>query len=255
MNMMQMNNKSTLAQKARNMYGGQSRQALEEAWITEHLPLVKHIAGKLVCYAARDVEFDDLISAGTLGLVKAARSYDPSKEASFKTYAYIRVRGAIIDEMRSKTFLPAQVHHEINRIEEVYRQLASEKGYSPSEDELAEEAGISLEKLYEMMEKARKKKCLSISASEEADDQTEKHVPVSDTPEPAEIVEKQELIEELANAILTLPQRSRQILVLYYQRDLTMKEIAKVFDMTESRVSQLHAAALFKLTMKMGDKL
>ena len=253
--MEQIDHQPTLAKKAGQMYGKQSRHAMEESWITEHLPLVKHLVGKLACYAASDVEFEDLLSAGTLGLVKAAKSYDTESEATFKTYAYIRVRGAIIDEMRSKSFLPSNIHHEITRIEEVYRRLSSEIGHHPSEERLANEAGLSIEKLYETMEKARRRKCLSIYATENSEGGTEGFVPAAASPEPSDQIEKEELVEELAKVIMTLPERDRRILVLYYQRDLTMKQIGEVFEMTESRVSQLHAAALFKLTTKMGDKL
>lgn len=235
--------------RARQAYGQQTREQMEEAWIVGHLPLVRHIVNKVARHTRGSMDFEDLVSAGTLGLVKAAKSYDPSREAEFKTYAYIRIRGAVIDELRGRTFVPATVHRQIKAIEEQYRMLRSELGRSPDDDELARACGLGVEKMYAVLEEARRQQFLSIHGLSRDEPAMPSLVPPSAEPAPDEQVERKEQLEALTQAILSLSERDRHVVVLYYERDLTMKEIALVLGVTESRVSQIHAAAVFKLAM------
>jgi len=177
------------------------------------------------------------------------RDHDRTRQAEFKTYAYIRIRGAVIDELRGRYFLPATVFGEIRRIEAAHQRLLGAHGRPPTDRELADEVGVSLPKLYRAFEEARKKHFLSIHGLTEGESSFGPPVPKDGEPAPDEVAERRELAGRLADAIRELPKRSRMILLLYYDRDLTMKETAQVLGVTESRVSQLHAGALFKLSM------
>jgi RNA polymerase sigma factor for flagellar operon FliA len=232
-------------------YASESRQSLEEKWILDYLPLVRHIVSKVSAHLPRKEDSEDLISAGTLGLVKAAKAFDPSRDADFKTYAYIRIRGAVIDELRGRSFAPAGVHSQVRRIREAYRSYTARHGQPPVDEELAAELGIALPQLYRTLEETRRQHFLSIHGLSDDRPVPGALVPVDDSPSPQSQAERKEMLEQLAKAILELPQRDRTILLLYYERDLTMKEAAQVLDLTESRVSQLHASALFKLSMKL----
>jgi RNA polymerase sigma factor for flagellar operon FliA len=241
--------------KMQQAYGRQNRAAMEEKWILDHLPLVKHIVLKVAYHARGRLEQEDLISAGTLGLVKAAKSFDPTRDVEFKTYAYIRIRGAVIDEMRGNTFVPAAVHQQIREIEATYRMFTTDHGRAPSDEELAAEVGLPLEKMYKILEEARRQNFLSIHGLNEDQPGLPALAPIARGLSPDDEAEQKELLESLTAAILDLPQRDRHVLMLYYERDLTMKETAEVLGVTESRVSQLHAAALFKLSMKLGNAI
>ena len=233
-------------------YASQSREADEEQWILQYLPLVRHIVRKIAEAVHGREDYDDLTSAGTVGLVKAAKSFDPGRNVTFKTYAYIRIRGAVIDELRNRSFTPAAMFSVLRRIEAAHQRLAGETGRTPSDVELAAEVGLPLEKLYKTFEEARRAHFLSIhGVSTGGELPLQSLVPPDRGPGPDVAAERKELSQRLGEAIRELSDRDRKILVLYYDRDLTMKEIAQVLEITESRVSQLHASALFKLSMQL----
>lgn len=232
-------------------YARQSREAAEEKWILENLPMVSRMARKIASYLTREADMEDLISAGTLGLVRAARAYDPGRDAEFKTYAYIRVRGAIIDELRARTFLPATVHKQLRQVQKTYEKVTANLGRTPSDAELAREVGLSLEQLYRLFQKARKQQFLSIHGLSDDSPVMSSLIPVDQSPSPGDQLERKELVARMTEAIGDLPKRDRILLLLYYERDLSMKEIAQVLEITESRVSQLHAGLLFKLSVKL----
>lgn len=241
-----------LQARASQAYATQSRQVMEEELILGHLPLVRHIVSKVTDIQPGRIDVDDLISAGTLGLVRAARAYDTSRNAEFKTYAYIRVRGAVIDEMRSRSFTPSAKFSQLRRIQSAHQKLATEFGRPPSDSELAAEVGISTDQLYRMLQEVRRMHFLSIHGLvTEGESSLGSLIPPDKTPAPDVQAERREMAQKLSEAIKELPERDRMILLLYYDKDLTMKETAQVLDITESRVSQLHASALFKLSMKL----
>jgi RNA polymerase sigma factor FliA len=242
---------SALGSRFLQAYGTASREAQEQQWILAHLPLVRHVVQKIAAHLGPRADLDNLISAGTLGLVKAARAYDPTRDAEFKTYAYIRIRGMVLDELRGESFVPAAVHKQIRLAERAYQQYRARNGRPPDEEELAAELGISRAQLYRTWEEARRQRFLSIHGLSEERGDDGGLSPVDEEPRPDAQVERREQLERLAAAVRQLPARDRQMLLLYYERDLTMKEIAAVLDITESRVSQMHAAALFKLSMVM----
>jgi len=239
----------TLAARARKAYSHQLRESMEEKWILGHLPLVRHIVQKVVSQLGRKVDVEDLISSGTLGLVKAARAYDPSKNAEFKTYAYIRIRGAVIDELRANSFVPSAAHRQIRLVQQAYQRFTGANGQPPADEELAAEAGVSLAQLYRTLEEARQQHFLSIHGLSDEPSGLDAFVPADRGPTPAAEAERKEMLEKFAKAIATMDERDRITILLYYERDLTMKEGAAVLGVTESRFSQLHASALFKLSM------
>jgi RNA polymerase sigma factor for flagellar operon FliA len=241
-----------LKAKASSAYARQSRETTEEKWIVENLPMVSRIARKIASYLTKEADMEDLISAGTLGLVRAARAYDPGRDAEFKTYAYIRVRGAIIDELRAKSFVPATVHRRVRQLQEIYERLTAQLGAAPSDDRLASEVGVSLEQLYKLFEQARKQQFLSIHGLTDESPVMDSLIPIDKTPSPVDQLEQKELVSRMTVVIGDLPKRDRVLLLLYYERELSMKEIAQVLEITESRVSQLHAGLLFKLSVKLG---
>ena len=213
--------------------------------------MVNKIVRQVVTYLKPPLSFEDLVSAGTVGLVKAARDFDPSHQAEFKTYAYIRIKGAVLDELRGWSFVPANLNKQIRNARQLSRKITEQTGCPPTDDELAEKLGISVDKLYETFENARAQHFVSLDGSGENQPPLGNILAADRTIAPDERVERAELIDKLAEAIRNLPQRQRQIVLLYYQQHLTMKEIAEVFDITESRVSQLHASALFNLSVKL----
>jgi RNA polymerase sigma factor FliA len=236
--------------KALKAYSHHTRQAREDKLILEYLPLVHRVVGQVVSYLQPPITREDLVSAGTVGLVKAARDYDAAHQTEFKTYAYIRVRGAILDELRSWSFAPSSLKKQFDQAQQVLQEMTGEEGEMPSDADLAERLQIPVEKMYKIFENARARHFLSIHGlSDETPALGESLAAESEDPD--ENLERQELIERLAKAIQNLPTKQRRIILLYYTRDLTMKQIAAMMDITESRISQLHAAALTKLAARL----
>ncbi len=240
-----------LRSAARTAYAGQRKQVIDHQQITELLPLVHNIVRKAVTYIKPPLSYEDLVSAGTVGLVRAAQDYDPSHQAEFKTYAYIRIRGAVLDELRRWSFVPVNVDKQIRQTLRAGMEITEQTGLTPTDVQLAEKLQIPIEKLYEIFENARAKHFISIDNSPEDAPVLGESLAAPKTGTPHELAEKKELLNELAKAIAQLDQRQRQIILLYYQQQLTMKQIAEVFDITEPRVSQLHANALFNLSLKL----
>jgi RNA polymerase sigma factor for flagellar operon FliA len=239
--------------QAARMYAGHNRKRREDEMIVKYLPLVHKIVSQVTTYLHPPLSREDLISAGTIGLVKAARDFDPSRDAVFKTYAYIRIRGAVIDELRSWSFAPPDIKRQFDQAQEISSQMMERDGQMPADDQVAEQLGISTEKMYRIFETARARHFLSIHGGSGETPMLGQMLVSTTTPGPGEEIEREELLEALTQAITQLPEKQRRIVVMYYQKELTMKQIAEVLEITESRVSQLHAAALFKLSVRLGQ--
>ena len=235
----------------RRAYAGQKKQVIDNQQIAEMLPLVHKVVRRVVTYIKPPLSYEDLVSAGTVGLVRAAQDYDPSHQAGFKTYAYIRIRGAVLDELRRWSFVPANVDKQIRQTLQASMEITEQTGLTPTDVQLAEKLQIPIDKLYDIFESARAKHFISIDDSAKDAPAMSEFLAAAKTRTPHEQVEKNELVNELTEAITQLDQRQRQIVVLYYQQQLTMKQIAEVFGITEPRVSQLHASALFNLSLKL----
>ena len=237
--------------QALRAYGDQSHRRCQDDLIVQYLPLVHRIVQQVASYLRPPLSREDLISAGTIGLVKAARDYNPGKDAEFKTYAYIRVRGAVIDELRGWSFAPPTTKKLFDRACQIAESHLQQYGTAAGDDYIAEKLGLSLDKLYQVYETARARHFLSISGGDEETPALGQILSAPDTHQPNDRLEREELKQSLAQAIGELPEKQRQIIILYYLRELTMKQVAEVMELTESRISQLHAAALFKLSTRM----
>lgn len=232
-------------------YRGNQSRLVSNSQIIEMLPLVPKIAWKTIAYLKPPLTFEDLVAAGTVGLVKAAQDYDPSHQAEFKTYAYIRIRGAILDELKKWNFGPYESEKKIAAVFHTAKTFKEQTGFEPSDEKLAELLGTNIDGLYEILEKARAKQFLSLNSVNEDSGGLCGLLCEKNGCSPDEQLEKSELAEQLAIAMQQLPEKKRKVVLLYYQQELTMKEIAEVLQITESRVSQIHAAALFTLSEKL----
>jgi RNA polymerase sigma factor for flagellar operon FliA len=232
-------------------YSGQKRQVLNEEQIIQLLPMVRKLAQRAVTYLRAPLSFEDLVSAGTIGLLKAARDYDASHHAGFKTYAYIRIKGAILDELRGLSLLPADLNKQIQNALELIRKFTEQTGTAPTDEQLAEELGITIEELYELFGNARAQRFISIDDNGQERTALRDFLPATDTLAPDSQIQQDELIAKLTDAIQQLEPSRRRIILLYYQQDLKMKQIAELMNITESRVSQLHASAIFNLSVRL----
>lgn len=232
-------------------YAELRRPAAGHERIVKYLPMVTAIAERATSYFRPPLSFEDLVSAGTIALVKAARDYDPGRDAEFKTYAYIRIKGAIIDELRAWSFVPNSFFKRFQQMQTVFRQIIERTGTAPTDEEFAEALHITIDELYKREELGRGQHFLSIHGISEDGPALGNVLADGRVADPGRSLERAELVEDLTEAIEQLPQKQRRIIVLYYNKGLTMKQIAEVLDITESRVSQLHASAVFKLSVKL----
>jgi len=235
-------------------YAGPKKSAtggLDDEQIAQFLPLVHKIARRVTTYLKPPLLFEDLISAGTIGLVKAAHDFDSSHQAKFKTYAYIRIKGAILDELRSSSLLPANLNKQLRNARRLCQEITERTGIAPSDEELAEKLGITVNEVYALFEVARAQYFVSIDEFTGEQSSLDHFLAATNTATPDKQLEQAELVDKLTEAIRQLDQRRRQIILLYYQQGLTMKQIAGLLKVTESRISQLHVSAIFNLSVKL----
>lgn len=233
-------------------YKDQKKPDIDNDQISSYIPMVHAIVQRVVTYLRPPLTFEDLVSAGMIGLLKAARNYDPAQQAEFKTYAYIKIKGAVLDELKGWSFVSADLNKRIGKISKLKQQITQKTGTAPTDEYLAQKLGISVEKLYQTYEDARAQNFVSIDEGSEESPSLGSFLAAA-TSSPDQPLQKSELLAKLTQAIQQLPQRQRRLIVLYYTQNLTMKQIAEVFEITESRVSQLHASALFNLSVKLKE--
>lgn len=236
---------------AMRAYADQKKESVENEKIAELLPMVPKIVQRVISYLKPPLSFEDLVSAGTVGLVKAARDYNPTHQAEFKTYAYIRIRGAILDELRGLSLLPANLNKQLSNAFQLSRKIIEQTGAPPTDDELAGKLGITIDELYKIFEHSRAQHFISIDSAPDDAYPLAGFLARANASRPDKEVEQAELIDKLAQTIQELDERSRQVILLYYREQLTMKQIAEVYEISEPRVSQLHASALFNLSVKL----
>jgi len=223
-----------------------------EEVIKQYSPMIKYVANRIAMRLPPHIEVDDLISVGVLGLIDAITKYDPTRGAKFKTYAEFRVRGAILDELRSMDWVPRSVRQKASNIDSVVQKLQSTLGRPPEDEEVAGEMGISLDQFFDTLNETKSMPVLSLEGLGIAKETGEQQSLLDclagkgDT-DPETQIRLNELKEIIAQAIDTLPEKARLMISLYYYEELTMKEIGVVLDVTESRVSQIHSKAVFKL--------
>lgn len=229
---------------------------VREKIILEYAPLVKVVAGRLSMYLGNNVEYEDLVSYGIFGLIDAIDKFDSMKEIKFETYASLRIRGAILDQIRKMDWIPRTIRQKQKKINAVMRDVETRCGRPATDREIAEGLGITEDEYTDWQSQMKITNLVSLNEYIEqgSDVSNEKSANVSrhfDSPE--KTVEKSELAEMLKNALTLLTEKERRVIELYYYEELTMKEISHILEVTESRVSQLHTRGLQKMKTKMGD--
>jgi RNA polymerase sigma factor for flagellar operon FliA len=234
-------------------------QAEREQLILHYLPLVKRIAGQMMISLPPSVEIDDLIGAGALGLIGVIGRFDPSLGLQFETFASPRIRGAILDELRRKDWFPKAARQKARLLEKTIAKLENEFGRTVTDEEVAQRLGVSLEEYLEILFDAAIPSIFSLDESifDEEGWATSWYDIIENLRafRPADEVERRELQEILYKALVTLPERDRTIISLYYFEELTLKEIAEVMEISQSRVSQIHTRAILSLKSKIRQFL
>lgn len=230
-----------------------------EKLVVEYAPLIKYIAQKIAVRLPANIELDDLISSGVIGLMDAIEKYDSTRDNKFKTYAEFRVRGAILDELRAQDWVPRSIREKAKILERCYIKLEQEKGRHATDEEVCASLGITQAEFHELLNQVKSVALLSyedFSAFSRSDKRTLHGYgnTSSRAVTPFSEVNVAALKKSLAVAIKDLPEKQRIVLSLYYYEDLNLKEIGKVLDVTESRVSQLHTQAVLRLKAKLRSQ-
>lgn len=226
---------------------------LREQIILEYAPLVRVVAGRLSMYLGYNVEYDDLVSYGVFGLIDAIDKFDVNKDVKFETYASLRIRGAILDQIRKMDWIPRTVRQRQKKIDEAIKRVEMTTGKTARDDEIAKELGVSEDELQDWQSQLKVTNIVSLNefleqGSEPAMDARGN----SHFIQPEDRVQENELKEKLQEAMEQLTEKERRVILLYYYEDLTLKEISKLLEVSESRVSQLHTKALAKMQKSMG---
>ncbi len=233
-------------------------KALRDRLILTYAPLVKYVAGRLGSGLPAHVDEEDLVSYGLLGLIGAIERFDPERDIKFETYAIARIKGAIIDELRSLDWVPRSVRARAREIERAMAMLEAKMHRPPSDEEIAKHLGITVEELEDSLTDISRS---SISALDElwtiggsGGDQIAliDTIEDADAPSPEATLSATELKEALGDAISRLPEREKLVVTLYYYEELTLREIGEVLGVTESRVSQLHTKAILRLKARLS---
>ncbi|MCL2759006.1 MAG: RNA polymerase sigma factor WhiG [Treponema sp.] len=232
--------------------------AIREAFIKQYAPLVKYVAGKVAVGMPNNVEFDDLVGYGVFGLIDAIDKYDPDKNVKFKTYAVTRIRGAIFDELRLIDFVPRSVRQKTREIETTISSLEAQLGRTATDQEIAKAMDMDEAEYMKTIQKISGTSIISLNDLWYSGDDNDK-VSIGDSIEspsslnPDVMVVNDEIRRVIVEAINELPEKEKKILVLYYYEDLTLKDIGRVLQVTESRVSQLHTKAVLHLRSKLTN--
>ncbi|OIP40960.1 RNA polymerase sigma factor WhiG [Candidatus Desantisbacteria bacterium CG2_30_40_21] len=225
---------------------------IREELILMHASIVKYVAGRVAISMPPHVDFEDLLSYGILGLMDAIEKFDPNQGTKFRTYASTRIRGAIIDEIRHLDWVPRTLRQKAKALEDVYASLEYKLERSATDKEVAEAMNISMDELFKLIQEASTTTLVSLEdvwyLKDDSDEVTIMDM-VESSPEkgPDVLAEKEDIRNILVDAIDKLPEREREIIALYYYDKLTLKEIGKVLNVTESRISQLHSKAILRL--------
>jgi len=242
-------------QKLWDDFEKQRTPELREKIILEYAGLVKIVAGRLSIYLGYNVEYEDLVSYGTFGLIDAIDKFDFDKGVKFETYASVRIRGAILDQIRKMDWIPRTLRQKQKKIDNAYKKIELETGRPATDEEVARELEISLDELDDWQGQAKSSNIISLDEYMDSGE-TRMEIPsTADYAQPEKVVEQAALKEILVEALELLTEKEKKVIVLYYYEELTLKEISAVLEVTESRVSQLHTKALQKLRVKLGGNI
>ena len=227
-----------------------------EHLILEYAPLVKVVAGRLSMYLGYNVEYEDLVSYGIFGLIDAIDKFDCLKDVKFETYASLRIRGAILDQIRKMDWIPRTIRQKQKKIEAVIKEVEQSTGHAATDEEIAKGLGISEEEYLDWQSQMKITGLISLNeymdqGSDVAHDYSRQTASHFEGPE--DRIEREELTKVLGDALQLLTEKEQKVITLYYYEELTLKEISSVLGVSESRVSQLHTRALKKMKVKMGN--
>ena len=244
-----------LWEEYKRTHSAESREEL----ILHYAPLVKYVAGRVSSGLPPSVEFGDLVSYGVFGLLDAIERFDPTRGIKFETYALARVKGAIIDELRADDWVPRSVRLKAREIERAYVALESELRRIPTDEEVAERLGFSIEEYVSLLGKMSLISLVALDELWTVGGDRPDRISLADTVEdvkvkdPSQTFELEEMKDMIADAINRLPERERIVISLYYYEGLTMREIGEVLSVTESRVCQMHTKAILRLRARLGE--
>jgi RNA polymerase sigma factor for flagellar operon FliA len=226
-----------------------------ERMMLEQMPAVRWIARRIHERLPQHVDMEDLVSAGTLGLLDAFKKFDPAKKVQFRSYAQFRIRGAILDSLRTLDWSPRDLRRKGRAIEETIRKLTAQFGRAPSEPEIAFAMGLDLEDYQQLLGELKGLEIgtLHMERSEDSGEEELAYIPNHPEDDPLFRCLRGEMRERLAMAIDHLPERERLVVTLYYYEEMTMKEIGLVLGVVESRVSQIHSSAVVHLRARLSD--
>ena len=237
-------------------YAGTRSPEIREKIILEYAPLVKVVAGRLSMYLGYNVEYEDLVSYGIFGLIDAIDKFDCMKDVKFETYASLRIRGAILDQIRKMDWIPRTIRQKQKRIDAAIKEIETQSGRSATDEEIATLLGITDEEYLDWQSQMKITNVVSLNefleqGSEVPNEAGSTKSAAFDSPE--EILERDELKKMLEQALELLTEKERKVIVLYYYEDLTLKEISNILEVSESRISQLHTRALQKMRGRLGE--
>ena len=222
--------------------------------LVDYSPLIRFIAQRIVVKLPANIEIDDLISSGIIGLMDAIDKYDPTRDNKFRTYAEFRIRGAILDELRSQDWVPRSVRDKAKKVERSYMKLEQNLGRAVSESEVSKEMDMTLEQYHRMITKVRMVMLVSIDeVSNSGSSNDSRYGNDKRSSDPFANLKNKYLKQTLVQNIESLPERQKLVLSLYYYEQLNLKEIGRILNVTESRVSQIHTQAISKLRAKLGS--
>ena len=227
-------------------------------YVEQYSPLIKYLADRLAARLPDHINKDDLISAGVLGLIDAVDKFDPARAIMFKTYAEFRIKGAMLDELRSMDWVPRSIRKKTNQLEKLWQRLEGELGRPPTDEEAAEALGLSVVDYLKLLDEVRTINILDLDAFKAVDksgsrEQRDIYDILADENalDALTVLTQDEMRDVLAKSIEELAEKERLVITLYYHEELTMKEIGQVLGYTESRISQLHTKSLLRLRTKL----
>ncbi len=229
---------------------------VREKIILEYAPLVKVVAGRLSMYLGYNVEYEDLVSYGIFGLIDAIDKFDFLKDVKFETYASLRIRGSILDQIRKMDWIPRTIRQKQKKIDAVIRDIETRYGRSATDEEISAGLGITGEEYLDWQSQMKITNVVSLNefleqGSEVPNESAQSKSSQFDSPE--EVLEREEIKKMLIESLDLLTEKERKVIVFYYYEDLTLKEISNILGVSESRISQLHTRALQKMRGKMGN--
>jgi len=253
-------NLETLMRDAKNKHGDIPSN-LKEQIVLEHTPLIRYIVNRIAVRLPSHIDLDDLHNTGVIGLMDAIEKYDPDKNCKFKTYAEFRIKGAILDQLRSLDWVPRSVRQKSRKLERAYGEVEQRLGRSATEDEVADSLGLQIEKFHELLNQVRGISLVNLEEIRGAGQDGDRTGSFADIVEdvhaenPFATFKLHEMKQLVADTIATLPEKERLVISLYYYEDLNMKEIGNILGITESRVCQIHTKSVLRLRSKLKGTL